>query len=302
MRLSHGAWFHVDGRGRRTAKWTRLGSTYAEALLAYAKLEAAQHDRRDVSALLDAFIGQPGKAATTVRNYKLFRRRLDSVFGHMPPDALTAQDARRYLDAHPRASMARHEISLLSAAMQWGYERGWSATNPLRGMVKGKRERRLRYITDAELAAILTHARPDVALAVELLHLTALRVRDALALRWSDYKAGVLRAKVHKTRTAIDLEGPALDDLLRRMRSRSVVSLHICTGSGRPLSYDILRRHFKAAAAAAGCPDVTVHDLRRKRLTDLTNAQGEAAAQRLAAHSDVRTTRGYYADVPRVKI
>jgi integrase len=297
MRFSHNAWYHVA-----KGKWTRLGDTYAGALLEYAKLEAARVQRRDVKALLTAFIAHPGRAASTTRNYRIFRSKLDKVFGHVAPADITLQDARRYLDEHPKASMARHEISLLSAALTWGAERGWLPSNPLLGWRKGPVMRRKRYITEAEYQAILANARPDVAEAIRFLYITALRVRDALALRWSDVKDDGLHVTVHKTKDALILSGAALDEQLKALKGRSVVSMHILTGSGRPLTYTILRRHFKAAAAKAGCPDVTIHDLRRKRITDLTNEKGRDFAQRLAAHSDPKTTDSYYADKVRVQI
>ena len=302
MRLSHGAFFHVDGRGRKAAKWTKLGETYAAAIVQYAKLEAAHVDRRDVTALLTAFIAYPGRAATTTKNYRAFRKKLDQVFGHLEPGDVRVQDARRYLDAHPSYSMARHEVQLLSAALSWGAERGWLATNPLLGWRKGPVHRRKRYITDAELAAIIAAARPDVAEAVRFLHLTALRVRDALALRWSDAKADGLHVKISKTKDALVIEGPVLDAQLRRLKSGSVVSTNILTGRGRPLTYTILRRQWVAACAAAGVEDATIHDLRRKRLTDLQNTVGVEFAQRLASHSDPKTTRSYDASVARVRL
>ena len=302
MRLSHGAFFHVDGRGRKAAKWTKLGDTYAEAIVRYATLEAAHRERRDLTALLTAFIAHPGRAATTTKNYRVFRKKLDEVFGHLDPGEIKVQDARRYLDGHQSYSMARHEVQLLSAALSWGAERGWLATNPLLGWRKGPVHRRKRYITDAELAAIIAAARPDAAEAIRFLHLTALRVRDALALRWSDVKPDGLHIRISKTKDALVLEGPQLEAQLKRMKSGSVVSTHIVTGRGRPLSYDILRRHWIAACTKAGVEDATIHDLRRKRLTDLQNTVGVDFAQRLASHSDPKTTRSYDASVARVRL
>ena len=292
MRLSHGAFYHV-----RRGKWTRLGATYAEALLAYAKLEAQSAQRRDLTALLTAFIAHGGRAAATQQNYRVFRKALDRVFGHMDPAAITVQDARRYLDERP-GSMGRHEVQLLSAALTWGMERGWLPRNPLLGWRKGPVTRRKRYITDAEYAALLAAARPDVADAIRFLYTTALRVRDALALRWSDVREDGLHVTIHKTGTRLILQ----DVDLAPLRDRSVISFHILTGSGRPLTYTILRRHFKAAARLAGCPDVTIHDIRRKRITDVTNERGIKAAQALAGHLDQKTTAGYYSDVPRVSV
>jgi integrase len=293
LRFSHGAWYHVV-----KGKWSRLSDVYATALIEYAKREAQATHRRDIKALLTAFIAHGGRAATTQKGYKIFRQKLDSVFGHLDPSSITLQDARRYLDERG-GSMGRNEIQLLSSALTWGAERGWLVANPLLGWRKGPVTHRKRYITDAEYQSILAHARPDVARAVAFLYQTGLRVRDALALRWSDVKADGLHVTIHKTKTAIVLEGVDLAPL----KTRSVVSMHLLTGTdGRPLSVHDFARHYKAAAVKAGCPDVTIHDIRRKRLTDLTNAKGIEAAQALAGHMDQKTTQGYYSGTARVRV
>jgi integrase len=300
MRLSHGAFYRVV-----KGKWTRIGSTYAEALLAYAKLEAQATVRRDFDALLTAFLAErEGKVATTtLKNYRIWSTTLRRVFGHMEPGQIRVEHGRRFLDESPKYSTARHQVALLSAALSWGAERGWVERNVLLGWNKGPREKRTRYITDAEWQAILHHARPDVRLALEFLFLTGLRVRDALALRWSDVKDDGLHVRVAKTKDAVVFERTAaLEAMLARLRRGRVTSLHLLTGRGQPLGYDNLLRLYQAAAKAAGVAGVTLHDIRRKRITDLTDAEGSEAARRLAVHADQRTTAGYYAQAKRVRV
>lgn len=48
--------------------------------------------------------------------------------------------------------------------------------------------------------------------------------------------------------------------------------------------------------------DANLHDLRRKRLTDLTRERGVDFAQSLAAHSDPRMTQSYVSGEARVAI
>ena len=55
MRLRHGAFYYVDSRGG-AKPWVHIGKTYAEAILRYGQLEAAQTDRRDFAALAAKFV------------------------------------------------------------------------------------------------------------------------------------------------------------------------------------------------------------------------------------------------------
>lgn len=48
--------------------------------------------------------------------------------------------------------------------------------------------------------------------------------------------------------------------------------------------------------------DANLHDLRRKRLTDLARERGLDFAQQLAAHSDPRMTQSYVSGEARVAI
>lgn len=48
MRRSHGAYFHVDGRGRRSATWTFLGKDQFRAIGLYQSLEAGAIKHADI--------------------------------------------------------------------------------------------------------------------------------------------------------------------------------------------------------------------------------------------------------------
>jgi len=65
--------------------------------------------------------------------------------------------------------------------------------------------------------------------------------------------------------------------------------------AGKKRSGSSYLRPFKAAARAAGCGDITIHDIRRKRLTDLQLNQSVDVAQKVAGHGSPQMTRRYFA-------
>lgn len=308
MRFSHNAWYHVAGN-----RWTLLGHTYADALLAYAKAEAARTERRDVDALLTEFLHfqatrKDGRrlAANTLRSYRHHARAgglLRRVFGHVLPGALKIEDGRKYLDKHPKYSTARHEIGVLSAALTYGAERGWLAANPWLNWRKGAMAKRSRYISDQEWAAILAACEPDMAECLRFLYWSALRINDALAVRWRHLNPDGLHVRIAKSKETLTYQRTtALEERLRALRGLSVVSLNLLTVRGRGIGYAGFYKRYKAIVRRVGCPDVTLHDIRRKRLTDIAGERGIEVAQALAAHTDPKVTKGYVVSHPKVAI
>jgi integrase len=125
-------------------------------------------------------------------------------------------------------------------------------------------------------------------------------VNDALRARWRDWRADGLHVRVSKV--GVDLvfdRTPGLERLMVELRSRKVSSLHVLADrQGRPWTY----RRLYAAWQRIAPEDANLHDLRRKRLTDLARERGIEVAQRLAAHSDPRMTQSYVSGELRVAI
>jgi len=308
MRFSNNAWYYVKAQ-----KWTLLGKTYADALAAYAKLESSHVERKDVNALLDAFLHyqQTRKdgvklSANTLRSYKHHARKngaLRGVFGHCLPGTLSIEDGRKYLDDHSKYSTARHEVGVLSAAMTYGAERGWLQSNPWLNWKKGAMKKRTRYITDKEWGAILAACEPDMAECLRLLYFSALRINDALAIRWANLKPDGLHVRISKSKEVLTYKRtPALEERLRALRSLSVVSMSLMTVDGHAIGYNGFYKRYKTIAKRAGCPDVTLHDIRRKRITDITNERGIEVAQALAVHTDPKVTKGYVVSNPSIAV
>lgn len=300
MRLRHGAFYYVDSRGG-AKPWVHIGKTYAEAILRYGQLEAAQTDRRDFAALAAKFVKEslPERAETTQRVYRTLMKKPLEVFGHVMPDDIEQQHAYRYIDERGKA-VGKQEIVLVSTILSFGVAKGWCRANRLIGMKFGEQVRRKRYLTDAELASALEKASPAVAHAIRFMHYTALRVSDAMRVRWKDWQADGLHIHVSKTGADLVLERtPGLEALMAELKRRRVGSLYvIAETNGKPWTY----RRLYAAWSKVAPADANLHDLRRKRLTDLAKEKGLDFAQALAAHSNPRMTQTYVVGARRIAV
>jgi integrase len=216
----------------------------------------------------------------------------------MKPSQIQGHHAAKLLDEHPHRVTAQRLVGLLSGVLGYAVRIGWMpGPNPLYGFQKGPRARRTRYITDGEWTALLSHCPQWLALFLRTLHLTALRKQDLIDLRLSAVRDDGIHVPIRKTKAHLVIERSAeLDSILDELKQlrRRVVGLHVfSTRHGKPYDYSTVMRNYKKAAAAAGVPDVTLHDIRRKRITDIERRHGLQLAQRLAAHTDPRTTMHY---------
>ena len=156
MRLAHGAFFYADSRGGRKPK-VMLGKTYADAIVKYAQLEAAVANRRDFTALATRYMAEAPMADSTRIVRRTLIKPLLRVFGAVMPGDIEQIDAYTYMDERKKA-VSRQEVVLLSSILTWGVRKGFLSLNALHGIKLDKVERRKRYLTDAELAAILEAA------------------------------------------------------------------------------------------------------------------------------------------------
>lgn len=299
LRLVHGAYFYVDSRGGRKP-WVLIGHTYDEAIIRYAQLEASTS--RDFNSLCDRYVKEalPKKAPTTQRVYRTHLKPLRKVFGGMPPDEITQPMAYQYLDKRGPGTRGRQEVAVLAGVLRFGIHLGWVTAPRLRGMEFGKQQRRKRYITDEELHNTIAKAPLEVAHAIRFIHYTGLRTSDALRVRWRDWQDDGLH--VHISKVKADLlftRTPGLEGLMAEMKNRLIVGTTVLADrSGTPWKYQRLH----AAWTKVAPPDANLHDLRRKRITDLARERGVDFAQALAAHSDPRMTASYIVGEARVAI
>lgn len=300
MSLDDGTFYwrpYVNGKQQRIP----IGKTFSDAILEYGKLEAKKAEpEKTLDALIKKFLAdtrQP-RAKATQKNYEIWGRQLCAIFVGFKPEQIQGHHAARILDEHPKRVTGQRLVGLLSNVLGYAVRIGWMpGPNPLYGFKKGPKSKRTRYIEDGEWQAILGKSPLWLSLFLRMAYLTALRKSDLLSLKWSSVKDDGLYIPIQKTKAHLIIErSPEIDELLEDVKDlrKRVVGLNIfSTKYGKPINYTVLMRAYKRAQEEAGVPNATLHDIRRKRITDIERTHGLQLAQRLAAHTDPRTTMDY---------
>lgn len=318
MQLRHGAYYHVTTAGG-SQKWTRLApaSDYGAALRAWAEIEGRREQVGE--SVRDAVQAYLAHCASRVETGHLSQKTLTGYTGSTGPllDVLgdcalrdvTDQEIRRYRSGRttakgkPAPIAANREIALLSASYGHAAELGWipSAVNPCRHVKRNQERPRQRYITDAELAALLKHAPAWMQAAIRITVSTGMRVTDLLKLRLSDITEDGLTVQASKTGKRLIYEWTpelrAAVDHAKANRTGRVTGLYLFQGRtpGHPLTLSGLETTWDRVRTNAGLPDVQWRDWRRKAGSDTT----EAHATELLDHSTSAVTRRHYRAAPK---
>lgn len=310
-----GAYYYFDAGGK-PRKWIPLGKDWQRVEHQYRRL-MAQHapnagDYRTVADMLDAYLKhlQDGGAGpsgdpvrpSTLRIYRSWAKHLIKTFGRADPRDLTQKDIDRYMYVCRRTSFD-HERSLLSGAYQHAKRTSDIEFNPCLGVKSEKKPaRRLRLLTDAELALLREHLRPMLRLTLDLMYMLGLRPVDVCGLRRDQFVEAGADVETQKTGQR---QRYIINDELRqvlaeaRALQRGRISPYVLTnGQGGPLTVANIWYHFDRARTAAGIKDIRPQDIRPKAGTDmeLQAQDGGVSAQRFLGHKTLTTTRLYLRD------
>lgn len=224
MRM-HGACYYY---GRKEIP---LGSDFQAALRKYAELhgaipEEAQTKFRHAIKAYRESEDFKSRAASTQRGYSRQLIVLEKVFGDLEFTEILPIHIRQYLKKHRSRVSATREKALFS--LVWNFARGenlTTAANPCAG-IHGVISKRERYVTDAELTAVLKHTDQPTRDFLELLYYTG---QDAsVVLKWTraNIRDGELWARRTKTGEAVRIviEG-GLGTVMKRVTGYRVASL-----------------------------------------------------------------------------
>jgi integrase len=314
LQLRHGAYYFV-----KAGKWTRLATDYGSALVQYAALVGAPPTVTTVKDALWSAIeqGRTRKhkkplSEATLTGYRRSAARLAPVFGHLALADLDANMVARYVIELGTVQANRDRALLSIAYTHARIMHGYKGDDPTKRLqLRNEETPRDRYVTDAELDAIIAKASPKLGCIARFIELTGMRQGDALRVRLDDLDdAGFTywnsKSKKRQALEWSDELTAVVEDAKRLWRRFGREHLfesrpkgkHAARGPG-PYTPSGLRALWRVARAKAGLPDVRLHDLRAKAGSD---AQSEGDAQRLLGHADGKVTRRHYRrKIERVK-
>jgi integrase len=223
--------------------------------------------------------------------------------GKVRVDQLTADDVATFhggMKATPIA--ANRALVALHGLMKFAQRKSYRHDNPAKGIHYYREKARERYLTEdetARLARALAEAEgkesPFVLAAVKLILLTGCRQGEVFGLRWSevDLERGVIRLEDAKTGARVVYLNELAQDVLTAL-PRIEGNPHVVPGWKKGTHYQGEQKAWERIRAAAGMPDLRLHDLRHNYASVL--ASGGASLQMIGAllgHKRVATTARY---------
>lgn len=294
MYQKHGAYYLV-----RKGKWERLGTDLQAVLMIYAKRMSAG-SKGGMPDLIDRALKHHCEhkklRPNTVEQYEIAAERLKTIFAEFEPgQVLPKHVAAVKMDLAGTPNMCNRILSFLRIVFNYALEWQEVDSNPCIGISRHAEGRRDRYITDAELGALLNAASPYIRSILEMCYLTGQRIGDVIAIRLADISdEGVSFVQEKTGAKLIVAMTPDLQAVIDSAKAlpRKVRTLTLfCSRTGKPVSYETVKEAFQALREKTGIHDVKIHDIRAKSLTD-ADREGKNA-QTLGGHTDARMTARY---------
>jgi integrase len=189
---------------------------------------------------------------------------------------------------------------MFSLAIKWG----WRSDNPVKGIERFHEERRERWLSDDELARLLSalseHPNQRAANAVRFQLLTGGRIGEVLSACWSDVDLtrGVWIKPSHHTKQKrtqhLPLSAPALA-LLAEMRERAGAGeQYLFPGNAPDKPLQGIKKFWRNVTEQAGLEDYRLHDNRHTHASHLVSSGlSLEIVGRLLGHTNPLTTKRY---------
>lgn len=317
-RFARGAYYYQVPPGLESAwdgKQTfRLGKTLSEAHATYAARVRSSDSVSTMAQLCDRYTLEvlPGKAPATQRSNQYSLKRIRKAFGHNPVAAIQPHHVYQYRD-HTGAVESRKKANLdlevlshlFTKAIQWGARVDHPMTGKKVTKFTLKSSRRKVYVPDGELAAFASILPRKWQLFVSLLVWTGRRKAELLRVTLHDLTEDGIRFTDGKNPDDAFIVAwtPETRQIVQGLlgERQKVGSVYlIANRSGQPYikpdgttsGLDSIWQRYQRQALDRGLISArfTIHDLRRKRASEMTLP----AAQALLRHTTPATTRRHY--------
>lgn len=200
-------------------------------------------------------------------------------------------------------AVANRVLSLLSKmfnlAKAWGYLPD-AAPNPATGIDRFKEVPRERFLTAEEMKAVAAEidkqANPFVRAALWIYLFSGSRKMELLALRWSDvdFKRREFYLRDTKTKALHILPLTSHIEQILKALPQIGDNPYVFVGNREDKHLVSINKNWEEIRAAAGVPDVRIHDLRHTAATWLVSSGMDLAlVGRVLGHADPRTTKRY---------
>lgn len=302
LHLKHGAYYYVcrvreEGGTKSKVKWQLLSKDYGEALRKWAELEGGKVKVKwTVADALAEYLRASEKRLrpATLLGYREAAKRLLAVFGPMAIEDLTKAQVYTYVVKRGNYAGNR-ERGLISATYAHLIRTGvFTGSNPAAGMGYRHPEKpRKRYLTDAELEALLAAASPRMRLLFTFAYLTGMRQADVIGLKLTSATDDGILYTVQKTgEPHLIAWTDELRAIWRQAAGSRIGAQHLFLDRDRKAyTGSAVRQATLRIAKRAKLSDVHFHDLRRKAGSDSADL---ASAQALLSHANSKITQRHY--------
>jgi integrase len=274
----------------------------------------ADRNAKTVGDLCDRFIEEylPRKRPKTVREYKaaiegyirpaLKHRKLAEV-SFSDIDSLHRKITKSGKRGRGAPYVANRTVAVLSKMFSQAIRWRWRADNPCKGVERNHEEKRQRYLSPTEIAALsgalAGHKDTQAANIVRLLLLTGARRGEVLSMRWQDVdlEAGVwTKPSAHtkqKTEHRVPLSAPA-KQLLSEVHEGAEVDAEFVF-PGRSGGHRVeFKRAWAEMCLSAGIASARAHDLRHTYASMLASSGlSLPIIGALLGHTEAATTARY---------
>ena len=248
----------------------------------------------------------PKKRPKSVKNDEAaLRRFILPKLGSRKVAEITGRDIQQLHSGLKRTPfLANRTLALLSTMFELSVRWGYRPNNPAKGIAKFHEEKRDRWLSDDELARLLSalddHPNQVAANAIRLQLLTGARIGEVLSARWEnfDFDRGVWTKPSHHTKQKRTEHLPLSASALELLRGMSDVagdsSAFLFPGRKPDKPIADLKRFWKSVTASAGLEDYRIHDNRHTHASHLVSSgMSLAIVGRLLGHTNPMTTQRY---------